>query len=106
MLLIVQDLKSYLISFGSVIVQLDCSPRSHQRIRLSAGATRRGETIQKKELDYPVKPDNDDHGTESAMLLIPKDLKSYLISLILSFWLVQNLSSSTGGFSTGGNDNH
>jgi len=63
-------------------------------------------SIQKKTLDYPVKPDNDDHGTESAMLLILKDLKRYLISLVLSFWLVQNLSSSTEGFPTGGNDNH
>ncbi len=42
MLLIIQHLKSYLISFGSVIAQLDWA-------------------IQKKELDYPVKPDNDNH---------------------------------------------
>jgi len=41
-LLIVQHLKSYLISFGSVIAQLDWA-------------------IQEKELDYPVKPDNDKH---------------------------------------------
>jgi len=39
---IVQHLKSYLISFGSVIAQLDWA-------------------IQKKQLDYPVKPDNDKH---------------------------------------------
>src|SRR4030066_864929 len=45
MLLIIQHFKSYLISFGSVIAQLDWSPL----------ATRRGEAIQKKELDYPVK---------------------------------------------------
>jgi hypothetical protein len=32
------------------------------------------------------------------MLLIPEDLKSYLTSLILSFWLVQNLSSLAEGF--------
>jgi hypothetical protein len=51
MLLIIQHLKSYLISFGSVIAQLDWSPL----------ATRRGEAIQKKGLDYPVKPDNDKH---------------------------------------------
>jgi hypothetical protein len=42
MLLIVQHLKSYLISFGSVIAQLD-------------------RAIQKKELDYLVNPDNDNH---------------------------------------------
>jgi hypothetical protein len=42
MLLIIHHLKSYLISFGSVIAQLDWA-------------------IQKKELDYPVKPDNDNH---------------------------------------------
>ena len=42
MLLIIQHLKSYLISFGSVIAQLDWA-------------------IQKKELDYPVKPDNNNH---------------------------------------------
>jgi hypothetical protein len=42
MLLIIQHLKSYSISFGSVIAQLDWA-------------------IQKKELDYPVKPDNDNH---------------------------------------------
>jgi hypothetical protein len=42
MLLIIQHLKSYLISFSSVIAQLDWA-------------------IQKKELDYPVKPDNDNH---------------------------------------------
>ena len=42
MLLIIQHLESYLISFGSVIAQLDWA-------------------IQKKELDYPVKPDNDNH---------------------------------------------
>jgi len=42
MLLIVQYLKSYFRSFGSVIGQLD-------------------RAIQKKELDYPVKPDNDKH---------------------------------------------
>ena len=34
---------------------------SPQRTRLSAGATRLGRGIQKKELDYPVKPDNDNH---------------------------------------------
>jgi hypothetical protein len=33
------------------------------------------------------------------MFLILKDLKSYLRSSILSFWLVQNLSSLTEGFS-------
>jgi hypothetical protein len=42
MLLIIQHLKNYLISFGSVIAQLDWA-------------------IQKKALDYPVKPDNDKH---------------------------------------------
>jgi len=42
MLLIIQHLKSYLMSFGSVIARLD-------------------RAIQKKELDYPVKPDNDKH---------------------------------------------
>jgi hypothetical protein len=46
MLLTFNGLKSYLISFGSVIAQLDWA-------------------IQKKELDYPVNPpkaeDNDDH---------------------------------------------
>jgi len=42
MLLIIRHLKSYLIPFGSVIAQLDWA-------------------IQKKELDYPVKPDNDNH---------------------------------------------
>jgi hypothetical protein len=42
MLLIIQHLNSYSISFGSVIVQLDWA-------------------IQGKELDYPVKPDNDNH---------------------------------------------
>jgi hypothetical protein len=42
MLLIFKDIKSYLRSFISVIPRLD-----------------RG--IQKKELDYPVKPDNDNH---------------------------------------------
>jgi len=46
MRLIIQHLKSYLISFGSVIAQLDWA-------------------IQKKELDYPVNPpeaeDNDKH---------------------------------------------
>jgi len=57
MLLIVQYLKTYLISFGSVIAQLDWA-------------------IQKKELDYPVKsdadlreeslrPDNDKHWNRS-----------------------------------------
>ena len=40
MLLIIQHLKRYLISFGSVIAQLDWA-------------------IQKKELDYPVKSDAD-----------------------------------------------
>jgi hypothetical protein len=40
------------------------------------------------------------------MLLIVKDIKSYLRSLILSFWLVQNLSSLTEGLPTSGNDNH
>src|SRR4030042_2207175 len=40
------------------------------------------------------------------MLLILKNLKSYLRSLILSFWLVQNLSLLTEGFPTSGNDNH
>jgi len=39
-LLIIRHLKSYLISFGFVIAQLDWA-------------------IQKKELDYPVKLDND-----------------------------------------------
>ena len=38
------------------------------------------------------------------MLLIFKDLKSYLRSLILSFWLAQNLSLLTEGFPTSGND--
>jgi hypothetical protein len=33
------------------------------------------------------------------MLLILEDVKSYLKSLILSFWLVQNLSLLTEGFS-------
>jgi len=42
MLLIFKDLKSFLIFFGSVIAQLDWA-------------------IQRKELDYPVKPDNDKH---------------------------------------------
>jgi len=42
MRLILKDFKSCLISFGSVIAQLDWA-------------------IQKKELDYPVKPDNDNH---------------------------------------------
>jgi hypothetical protein len=43
---------------------------------------------------------------KKSMLLILKDLKSYLRSLFLSFWLVQNLSSLTEGFPTSGNDNH
>jgi len=38
------------------------------------------------------------------MLLILEDVKSYLKSLILSFWLVQNLSLLTEGFPTSGND--
>jgi hypothetical protein len=42
MLFILKELKSYLRSFSSVIAQLDWA-------------------IQKKELDYPVKPDNDNH---------------------------------------------
>ena len=42
MLLILNDLKSYLRSYISVILRLD-----------------RG--IQKKQLDYPVKPDNDNY---------------------------------------------
>jgi hypothetical protein len=40
------------------------------------------------------------------MLLELKDFKGHLRSLILSFWLVQNLSSFTEGFPTSGNDNH
>jgi hypothetical protein len=54
MLLIIQHLKSYSISFGSVIAQLDWA-------------------IQKKELDYPVNPpkaeDNDKLGTRFDMVL-------------------------------------
>jgi hypothetical protein len=50
MLLIIQHLKSYSISFGSVIAQLDWA-------------------IQKKELDYPVKPDNDKLRTRFDMVL-------------------------------------
>jgi hypothetical protein len=42
MLLIIQNLKSHLISFGSVVAQLDWA-------------------IKKEELDYPVKLDNDKH---------------------------------------------
>jgi hypothetical protein len=42
MLLIFKDFKRYVIFFVSVIARLD-------------------RAIQKKELDYPVKPDNDDH---------------------------------------------
>jgi hypothetical protein len=38
------------------------------------------------------------------MLLIPQYLKGYLISLLPSFWLVQNLSSPTEGFPTSGKD--
>ena len=38
------------------------------------------------------------------MLLILKDLIGCLKSLILSFWLVQNLSSLAEGFPTSGND--
>jgi hypothetical protein len=38
------------------------------------------------------------------MLLIIQHLKSYLISLVLSFWLVQNLSLLAEGFPTSGND--
>ena len=49
MLLIIEDIKSYLRFFVSVIARLDRSP----------WATRRGEAIQKKELDYPVKSDAD-----------------------------------------------
>ena len=49
MLLIFKDLKSCLRFFVSVIARLDRSPQ----------ATRRGEAIQKKELDYPVKSDAD-----------------------------------------------
>jgi hypothetical protein len=42
----------------------------------------------------------------NIMLLTFKDLKNCLRSLILSFWLVQNLSSLTEGFPTSGNDNY
>jgi hypothetical protein len=42
--------------------------------------------------------------TDFAMLLIFKDLKSCLRALILSFWLVQNLSLLAEGFPTSGND--
>jgi hypothetical protein len=53
------------LHFCSVIAQLDWSPRSPQRARLSAGATRRGEAIQEKGLGYPVNPpeaeDNDNY---------------------------------------------
>jgi len=42
MLLLFKYLKSFLRSFGFVIAQLDWA-------------------IQEKELDYPVKPDNDNH---------------------------------------------
>lgn len=39
------------------------------------------------------------------MLLLSKDLKSCLSFLVLSFWLVQNLSSLTKRFPASGNDN-
>jgi hypothetical protein len=39
-------------------------------------------------------------------VLIPKDLKSFIRSPILLFWLVQNLSSLAEGFPTSGNDSH
>jgi hypothetical protein len=48
MLLIIQHLKSYLISFASVIARLD-------------------RAIQKKGLDYPVKPDNDNHWSRNSL---------------------------------------
>src|SRR4030042_5735762 len=40
---------------------------ANQSLDRSPLATRRGEAIQKKELDYPVKPDNDTIGTKFAM---------------------------------------
>ncbi len=59
MLLIVQYLKTYLISFGSVIAQLDWSPRATRPHSGGLAEESRGEAIQKKELDYPVKSDAD-----------------------------------------------
>jgi hypothetical protein len=50
MLLIIQNLKSHLISFGSVIAQPPIAVE---------GKLERA--IQKEELDYPVKLDNDKH---------------------------------------------
>ena len=38
------------------------------------------------------------------MLLINKNIKRFSRLLILSFWLVQNLSLFTEGFPTSGND--
>src|SRR4030043_1289466 len=42
---------------------------------------------------------------QKDMLLVFEYLKSYLRYLVLSFWLVQNLSSFTERFPTSGNDN-
>jgi hypothetical protein len=87
MLLIIQHLKSYLISFNSVIAQLggcvvitlkwnivilnevknliESMPYKTEILRLKPQndiATQPlDRAIQKKELDYPVKPDNDNH---------------------------------------------
>jgi hypothetical protein len=58
MLLIIQHLKSYSISFGSVIAQ---PPIAVEGMLDWA--------IQKKELDYPVKPDNDKLRTRFDMVL-------------------------------------
>jgi hypothetical protein len=65
MLLIIQHLKSYSISFGSVIAQ----PPGHSPIRSGNPEGRLDWAIQKKELDYPVKPDNDKLGTRFDMVL-------------------------------------
>jgi hypothetical protein len=61
MSLVLKDLKKVLSFLVSVIARLDRSPHSPQRTRPSAGTARRGEAIRKKELDYPVKLDNDNY---------------------------------------------
>jgi hypothetical protein len=61
MLLIFKEIRKVFKFFVAVIARLDRSPHSPQRTRLSAGATRRGKAIQSKQLDYPVKPYNDNH---------------------------------------------
>jgi hypothetical protein len=57
MLSIFKDLKSYLTSFGFVIAQ----PPGHSPTRSGNPEGRLDWAIHKKELDYPVKPDNDNY---------------------------------------------